>query len=125
VILILVPLQVFANVATIVLDESGPAVKGWFTWRDIFHLLDIICCCAILFPIVWSIKHLRDAAQTDGKVRAHASFVSTPPTIHMSIAVPSYKPHAHGHHRHGNSTWVMLTSAAATCRDPRRARATW
>jgi len=67
VIMILVPLQVFANVATIVLDESGPAVKGWFTWRDIFHLLDIICCCAILFPIVWSIKHLRDAAQTDGK----------------------------------------------------------
>lgn len=69
VIMILVPLQVFANIATVVLDESSPATKGWFTWRDIFHLLDIICCCAILFPIVWSIKHLRDAAQTDGKVR--------------------------------------------------------
>jgi Lung seven transmembrane receptor len=29
--------------------------------------VDIICCCAILFPIVWSIKHLREASQTDGK----------------------------------------------------------
>lgn len=67
VIMVLIPLQVFANIATIILDESGPAVKGWFTWRDIFHLLDIICCCAILFPIVWSIKHLREAAHTDGK----------------------------------------------------------
>jgi len=67
VILVVVPLQVFANVAEIILDESGPAEKGWFTWRDIFHLLDIICCCAILFPIVWSIKHLREAATTDGK----------------------------------------------------------
>eukprot|EP00238_Polyblepharides_amylifera_P011587 CAMPEP_0196582350 /NCGR_PEP_ID=MMETSP1081-20130531/38671_1 /TAXON_ID=36882 /ORGANISM="Pyramimonas amylifera, Strain CCMP720" /LENGTH=438 /DNA_ID=CAMNT_0041902889 /DNA_START=78 /DNA_END=1394 /DNA_ORIENTATION=+ len=67
VIMVLVPLQVFANIATIILDESGPAVKGWFTWRDIFHLLDIICCCAILFPIVWSIKHLREASHTDGK----------------------------------------------------------
>lgn len=45
----------------------GFCLQGWFTWRDIFHLLDIICCCAILFPIVWSIKHLREAAHTDGK----------------------------------------------------------
>ena len=37
------------------------------TWRDILHLVDIICCCAILFPIVWQIRHLRRAAGTDGK----------------------------------------------------------
>lgn len=67
VMMIVIPLQVFANIATIILDESGPSSRTWFTWRDIFHLLDIICCCAILFPIVWSIKHLRDASQTDGK----------------------------------------------------------
>ena len=66
--MIVLPLQVFANIATIVLAEGGPATKGWFTWRDIFHLLDIICMCAILFPIVWSIKQLREAAATDGKV---------------------------------------------------------
>ena len=30
----------------------------WLTWRDVLHLVDIICCCAILFPIVWSIRHL-------------------------------------------------------------------
>lgn len=100
--MIVVPLQILANSADIILLENGPAIKapptpgspgrtlhaspksakpcsgrpslrpaapaqGWFTWRDIFHLLDIICCCAILFPIVWSIKHLREAANTDGK----------------------------------------------------------
>ena len=59
--------QVFANIAIIIMDEESPSVKDWFTWRDVFHLVDIICCCAILFPIVWSIKHLREAAQTDGK----------------------------------------------------------
>lgn len=67
VIMVVFPLQVLANVADIILQEQGPAVKGWFTWRDIFHLLDIVCCCAILFPIVWSIKHLREAAHSDGK----------------------------------------------------------
>ena len=29
--------------------------------------MDIVCCCAILFPIVWSIRHLRQAAGADGK----------------------------------------------------------
>jgi hypothetical protein len=29
--------------------------------------VDIICCGAILVPIIWSIKHLRDAAAIDGK----------------------------------------------------------
>ncbi|CAI5469640.1 unnamed protein product [Closterium sp. Yama58-4] len=67
VILIVIPLQVFANIATIILDESGPSSQSWFTWRDIFHLLDILCCCAVFFPIIWSIKHLREAAHSDGK----------------------------------------------------------
>ncbi|GAB4816676.1 hypothetical protein N2152v2_003722 [Parachlorella kessleri] len=67
IIMVVVPLQVFANVAIVVLDEYTPAAESWFTWRDILHLVDIVCCCAILFPIVWSIKHLRDASETDGK----------------------------------------------------------
>jgi G protein-coupled receptor 107 len=67
VLMIVIPMQVFANIATIVLDDNGVALAGWLEWRDLFHLLDIACCCAILFPIVWSIKHLREAALTDGK----------------------------------------------------------
>ena len=31
------------------------------------HLVDIACCVAILMPIVWSIRHLREAAAADGK----------------------------------------------------------
>ncbi len=60
-------MQVFANVAIVITEEEAPSTKDWFTWRDVFHLVDIICCCAVLFPIVWSIKHLREASQTDGK----------------------------------------------------------
>ena len=55
--------QVCAEVAIVVLDENTPVSRSWFTWRDILHLVDIICCCAVLFPIVWSIKHLREASQ--------------------------------------------------------------
>ena len=70
--MVVIPLQVLANIAIIVMDEDSPADRDWFTWRDIFHLLDIICCCAVLFPIVWSIKRLREAATTDGKAARNA-----------------------------------------------------
>lgn len=64
---VVVPLQVLTNVAMIYVEEHVRGSQGWLTWRDLLHLMDIACCCAILFPIVWSIKHLRDAAGTDGK----------------------------------------------------------
>uniref|UniRef100_A0A0C9QTU1 TSA: Wollemia nobilis Ref_Wollemi_Transcript_10101_1950 transcribed RNA sequence n=1 Tax=Wollemia nobilis TaxID=56998 RepID=A0A0C9QTU1_9CONI len=67
VLMIVIPLQVFANIASIVIDETGPSTKDWFTWKQAFLLIDIICCCAIIFPIVWSIRSLREASKTDGK----------------------------------------------------------
>ena len=60
IILIVLTLQVFDNIAMVVLEETAPGSQGWLTWRDLLHLVDIICCCAILFPIIWSIKKLRD-----------------------------------------------------------------
>ncbi|XP_054822357.1 protein CANDIDATE G-PROTEIN COUPLED RECEPTOR 7-like [Prosopis cineraria] len=67
VLMIVIPLQVVANIAQVVIDESGPYGHDWFTWKQIFLLVDVVCCCAVLFPIVWSIKNLREAARTDGK----------------------------------------------------------
>jgi hypothetical protein len=56
IIMIVLPLQVVVNTAMVVVEETPPGTMGWLTWRDILHLFDIICCCAILFPIVWSIR---------------------------------------------------------------------
>ncbi|PIN03877.1 G protein-coupled seven transmembrane receptor [Handroanthus impetiginosus] len=67
VLMIVIPLQVLANVASIVIGETGPFIKDWVTWNQIFLLVDIICCCAIIFPIVWSIRSLRETSKTDGK----------------------------------------------------------
>lgn len=66
-ILIVLTLQVVDNIAMIVLEETAPGSKSWLRWRDVLHLVDIICCVAILFPIVWSINHLQQAAEADGK----------------------------------------------------------
>lgn len=65
--MIVIPLQVLANVASVVIGETGPFIKDWVTWNQVFLLVDIICCCAIIFPIVWSIRSLRETSKTDGK----------------------------------------------------------
>ncbi|XP_074567930.1 protein CANDIDATE G-PROTEIN COUPLED RECEPTOR 7-like [Curcuma longa] len=67
VIMAVIPLQVVANIAQVAIDESGPYSGDWVTWKQVFLLVDVVCCCAVLVPIVWSIKNLREAARTDGK----------------------------------------------------------
>lgn len=59
--------QILANVAEIIIAESEEGDIERNTWSDIFILVDLICCGAILFPVVWSIRHLQDASTTDGK----------------------------------------------------------
>eukprot|EP00636_Phaeomonas_parva_P006110 CAMPEP_0118851136 /NCGR_PEP_ID=MMETSP1163-20130328/691_1 /TAXON_ID=124430 /ORGANISM="Phaeomonas parva, Strain CCMP2877" /LENGTH=465 /DNA_ID=CAMNT_0006783421 /DNA_START=139 /DNA_END=1536 /DNA_ORIENTATION=- len=70
-------LQVLDNIAFLVVDETAPGSQSYLQWRDVLHLVDIICCCAILFPIVWSIRHLRQGAGTDGKMAANLNRLET------------------------------------------------
>ncbi|KAK9292208.1 hypothetical protein L1049_020170 [Liquidambar formosana] len=67
VLITVIPLQVLENIAYAVIGETGPATKDWMAWNQIFLFVDIVCCCAVFFPIVWSIRSLREASKTDGK----------------------------------------------------------
>lgn len=59
IIFVVLVLQVLDNIAMVVIEETAPGSQGWLTWKDILHLVDILCCLAILLPIVWSIRHLK------------------------------------------------------------------
>ncbi|KAJ6763017.1 hypothetical protein OIU79_023705 [Salix purpurea] len=50
VLMMVIPLQVLENIAYVVISETGPATKDWWTWNQIFLLIDVICCCAVFFP---------------------------------------------------------------------------
>ncbi|CAK7293902.1 Protein GPR108 [Vulpes lagopus] len=65
---IVIPLQVLANVAYIVIESREEGASDYRLWKEILFLVDLICCGTILFPVVWSIRHLQDASGTDGKV---------------------------------------------------------
>lgn len=64
---VIIPLQILANVATIIIEESDEGMMYYLMWKNVFLVIDLICCGAILFPVIWSIRHLQQASQTDGK----------------------------------------------------------
>lgn len=51
--MIVIPLQLLANVAQIIMEESEEGESQHTTWREVFILVDLLCCGAILFPVVW------------------------------------------------------------------------
>ncbi|XP_074554920.1 protein GPR108 [Halichoeres trimaculatus] len=65
--MIVIPLQVLANVAYIIIESTEEGSSEYYLWKEILFLVDLICCGAILFPVVWSIRHLQEASSTDGK----------------------------------------------------------
>ncbi|KAG0724707.1 Protein GPR107 [Chionoecetes opilio] len=65
--IIIIPLQIIANVATIIVEETEKSNQEHAVWVELLFVLDFLCCGAILLPVVWSIRHLQEASQTDGK----------------------------------------------------------
>jgi len=65
--MMVVPLQIIANVAFIIVEETEEASAEHSMWQELLFLIDFLCCGAILLPVVWSIRHLQEASQTDGK----------------------------------------------------------
>jgi hypothetical protein len=68
-IFVVIVLQLIAQSGIIVVDEIAPGSSAYNAWRTVLHVADIICCCIVLFPIIWSIQSLQAAAAADGKAR--------------------------------------------------------
>ena len=49
-------LQVLANVALIITEETEEGEISRTVWQEIFILIDLICCGAILLPVVWLVS---------------------------------------------------------------------
>ncbi len=52
------PPQVVVNtaMARVVVEETPPGTMGWLTWRDVLHLFNVLCCCAM------QVQHWTDEA---------------------------------------------------------------
>jgi hypothetical protein len=50
--------QVINNVAMVCLIHFTEGEAAYERWSAVFHLVDILCCCAVLVPIVWQVNQL-------------------------------------------------------------------
>jgi len=90
IVLVVLSLQVIDNIALIVEEEITTGSSSWLQWRDVLHLVDIICCAAVLFPIVWQIRHLREAAAVDGKVERNLAKLTQFRQFYVSVVTYVY-----------------------------------
>ncbi|EHA99923.1 Protein GPR107 [Heterocephalus glaber] len=50
--MVVIPLQVLANVAYIIIESTEEGTTEYSLWKDSLFLVDLLCCGAILFPVV-------------------------------------------------------------------------
>uniref|UniRef100_A0AAY5EWL8 GOST seven transmembrane domain-containing protein n=1 Tax=Electrophorus electricus TaxID=8005 RepID=A0AAY5EWL8_ELEEL len=55
--MIVIPLQVLANVAYIIIEETEEGASEYTLWREVLFLVDLLCCGAILFPVLKLFRH--------------------------------------------------------------------
>ena len=58
-------LQVIDNIAVVVVSQETEGEKLYDDWSALLHLVDILCCCAVLVPIVWQVNSLEAVVEAD------------------------------------------------------------
>jgi len=58
-------LQVIDNIAAVILTNEMVGEKLYTEISALLHLVDIICCCAVLIPIVWQVNLLEQEKETN------------------------------------------------------------
>jgi len=58
-------LQVLDNIALLILNTESEGESLYDDWSAVLHMLDIVCCAAILVPIVWQVNALEKSLEDD------------------------------------------------------------
>ncbi|KAL7605252.1 hypothetical protein Lser_V15G19976 [Lactuca serriola] len=79
VLMVVIPIQILATVASIVIGESGPFIKGWMTWNGVVLVIEAACCYVIMLPtevICWFCDETRETDQDAKAARKYLAMFS-------------------------------------------------
>jgi hypothetical protein len=57
-IVLVMVLQIINNIAILVLSQETDGETNYQTWLGLLHIVDLICCAAVVVPLVWQINTL-------------------------------------------------------------------
>jgi len=70
IILFILVLQVLDNIALVFVLNDEQGERQYEDWKAILNFIDIVCCCTVLFPIVWQVSSLESEAESEKNTRA-------------------------------------------------------
>ena len=71
---VVLSLQVMTNLVIIILSADDQGEQNYDDWMALLHFMDIVCCAAVLFPIVWQVHSLESMASAANEMAPnHAS----------------------------------------------------
>ena len=73
VLMCVLPLQVGVNVVIAVLGATSEDAWWWGQLLDVLRFVDVMCVLALLLPLVWSMRNLREAAEREPLHEAKAA----------------------------------------------------
>jgi NADH:ubiquinone oxidoreductase subunit 3 (subunit A) len=60
-------LQIIDNIAVVVLSQETEGERRYEDWSAVLHLVDILCCCAVLIPVVWQINSFETIIEAEAE----------------------------------------------------------
>ena len=64
---VVITLQIIDNIAVVVLSQETEGERLYDDWSAVLHLVDILCCCAVLVPIVWQVNSLEKSVEAEAQ----------------------------------------------------------
>lgn len=58
--------QIAANIAYVVVNNTPKTNPHRTTWLALLRAADLLCCCGVVVPILWSLSALRKSADANG-----------------------------------------------------------
>lgn len=62
-------LQTLNNIAVIFILSDTEGENAYKNWLAFSHLVDIMCCCLVLLPVVWQVSTLEGQSETEESAR--------------------------------------------------------
>eukprot|EP00758_Cryptobia_borreli_P006510 Tbor_TRINITY_DN5168_c0_g2::TRINITY_DN5168_c0_g2_i2::g.25610::m.25610 len=88
--LIILPCQIMIHIIMAGLEAVSEGNKAWLFMQDILHILDLICCCCVILPLIWSVRKLQKVSATDDKAQFVVGQVKLLHQVYFVVVVYIY-----------------------------------